>query len=109
MIIKGIIIVLILLFVIYGAAKAGNFLLGPKIAINFPKDGQVFTSPDIEISGQASNISLLYLNGRQIFTDKDGNFKKTINVFPGKTKITIKSVNSFNKTTVLERNIEVKI
>ena len=43
-----------------------------------------------------------------VIVDKDGNFKKTISVFSGKSKITIKSVNNFNKTAVIERNIEVK-
>jgi len=40
--------------------------------------------------------------------DKEGNFRKKINVFSGKVKIIIKSVNKFGRTTIVERNIEVK-
>jgi hypothetical protein len=73
---KWIISFLIFVFIIYGLFRAENFLQGPKIIIDSPQNGQVFTTADIEVSGQARNISLLYLNDRQIFTDQNGNFKE---------------------------------
>ena len=94
---KWIILILIFLFAVYGLIKAENFLLGPKIAINTPGDGQVFTASDIEINGQANNISLLYLNGRQIFTDKDGNFKEIILLARGYNIVELKAKDKFNR------------
>lgn len=94
---KWIILILIFVFAVYGLFKAENLLLGPKIAINTPKNGQTFASPDIEISGQVKNISLLYLNGRQIFTDKNGYFKETVLLAKGYNIVELKAKDKFGR------------
>jgi len=94
---KWIILVLIFVFIVYGLFKAENFLLGPKIIIEAPLNGQVFTAPDIEVSGRANNISLFYLNGRQIFTDKEGNFKESLLLAKGYNIIEVKAKDKFNR------------
>ncbi len=94
---KWIILVLIFIFTAYGLFEAENFLLGPKITINNPQNGQVFTKPDIEIGGQVSNISLLYLNGRQIFTDKNGNFKETLLLANGYNIVELMAKDKFGR------------
>jgi hypothetical protein len=105
---KWIILFLIFVFVVYGFIKAENFLLGPKIIINTPKDGQTFTNSAIEISGQASNISLLYLNGRQIFTNKSGEFKESLLLARGYNIIEIKAKDKFNREIKEIRELVLK-
>jgi len=94
---KWIILTLIFIFAVYGLFEAENFLTGPKITINAPQNGQVFTSSDTEISGKVSNISLLYLNGRQIFTDKNGNFKETILLAKGYNIVELRAKDKFGR------------
>ena len=43
-----------------------------------------------------------------VAVDQDGNFQKVINVFPGKTTITVRVVNKFSKQTQKSVEIEVK-
>lgn len=103
-----IILILVIIFLFFGLYRARNFLEGPKIVIESPIDGQVFTTSDIEINGQASNISLLYLNGRQIFTDQNGNFKENLLLAKGYNIIQIKADDKFNREVKIKREVVLK-
>jgi hypothetical protein len=105
---KGIVLILIFFFIIYGLFKAENFLLGPKIVIETPKNGQTFTSSAVEIEGQAKNISLFYLNGRQIFTDKGGKFKESLLLARGYNIIEVKAKDKFNREVKEIRELVLK-
>lgn len=83
-------------------------IFNPALSVSYPKENSVISSQTITVTGRTDPNATVFINSEAASLDKDGNFQKTINVFPGKTKITIKSVNSFNRTTILERNIEVK-
>ena len=100
--------ILIFFFIVYGLIKAGDFLLGPEISIEFPKNGFIFTSSDIEILGQARNISLLYLNGRQIFTDEKGNFKENLLLAKGYNIIEVEARDKFNREIKEIRELVLK-
>jgi cytoskeletal protein RodZ len=84
-------------------------IFDPSLSVSSPKDNAVFTSQMIAVIGKTDSNSTVFVNSDPAALDKDGNFKKTVNVFPGRTKIIIKSVNNFNRTTTLERVIEVKM
>ncbi len=104
----GLILICLAVFGIYAFFKAENFMLGPKITLENPKDGQVFTSPDIKIGGQASNISLFYLNGRQIFTDKEGKFEENLLLAKGYNIIELKAEDKFGRETKITRELVLK-
>ncbi len=74
-----------------------------------PSENSIISSESVTVIGKTDPNATVFINNETAALDKDGNFKKTINVFPGKAKIIIKSVNNFNKTTILERHIEIKI
>lgn len=93
----GIILICILIFVIYGLFKAGSFLTGPKVVIETPQNGRIFSSSDVEVRGWAKNVSLLYLNGRQIFTDQKGNFKETVLLARGYNIVELKAKDKFGR------------
>ncbi len=104
----GLILIPLIIFMLFGLYKAKDFLVGPKIVIESPIDGQVFTTSDIEINGQASNISLLYLNGRQIFTNQNGNFKENLLLARGYNILQIEAKDKFNREVKIKREVVLK-
>ncbi len=104
--------ILILIFVVlltYIIFQYRSAIFNPPLSVSSPKENSITSSQTILIIGKTDPDSTVFINNETASLDKDGNFKKTINVFPGKAKITIKAVNNFNKTTIVERHIEVKI
>lgn len=83
-------------------------IFNPPLIISYPKENSIISSQTVTMIGKTDPNSTVFINNEVAFVDKNGNFQKTINVFPGKTKILIKAVNNFNKTTTLERQVEVK-
>ncbi len=104
----GIIIVLVGGFAFYGFYRARDFLMGPKITIEYPNDGEIIVNSYIEIRGAAKNISFLYLNDRQIFTDKNGLFKEGLLMARGFNIIEIKAKDKFNREIKKIRQIVLK-
>jgi cytoskeletal protein RodZ len=84
-------------------------IFNPSLKVSLPVENSKISSETVTVVGKTDPNSTVFVNSELAVLDKDGNFKKTINVFPGNVKITIKSVNNFKKTTILERHIEVKI
>ena len=95
----GIVILLLLSFGVYGLYKAKAFLEGPQIIIESPIDGQGVEESFTEIIGKTSNISTLFLNGKQIFTDKDGRFKDNLLLAEGYNIIEVSGADKFGRAT----------
>ena len=98
-----------IVLVVYIIFQYRAAIFNPSLSVSYPKENSVISSQAVTVVGKTDPNATIFINNETASLDKDGNFKKTINVFPGRTKITIKSVNSFKKTTILERQIEVKI
>ena len=76
-IIKPLLIGLVFFLVIgYSGLKLKDILTGPVIVVNSPSDGQTIQKNFVNIQGKAERISQLYLNGKKIFTDEQGNFNE---------------------------------
>jgi cytoskeletal protein RodZ len=99
------IIIILLAYIIFQYRAA---IFNPSLSVSYPLENSVISSQSVTVIGKTDSNATVYVNSELAILDKDGNFKKTVNIFPGKAKITIKSVNNFNKTTILERHIEVK-
>lgn len=84
-------------------------IFNPSLSVSYPLENSVISSQAITVIGKTDSNSTVFVNNETASLDKDGNFKKTINVFPGRVKITVKSVNNFKRTTTLQRQIEIKI
>lgn len=93
----GIVILLLLSFGVYGLYRAKAFLEGPQITIESPSNGQGVEESFTEITGKTSNISTLFLNGRQIFTDKDGRFKGDLLLAKGYNIIEVSGADKFGR------------
>lgn len=83
-------------------------IISPPLEVLAPTEGAVISSRTITVSGKTDPNATVFVNNDNVSLDSDGNFKKSINVFPGKTIIRVKAINYFGKEKILERNIEVK-
>jgi cytoskeletal protein RodZ len=104
-----IIILIFIALIAYILFQYRSAIFSPSLSVYSPKENSVISSRSIVVIGKTDPNTTVYINSELVALEKDGSFKKTISVFPGRTKITIKSVNNFKRVTVLERNIEIKI
>ena len=75
--IKPILIGLVALLIVgYSGLKLKNFVTGPQVVVASPTDGQTIKQNFVTVKGKAERISQLYLNGKKIFTDEQGNFNE---------------------------------
>ena len=95
----GMVVLLLLSFGVYGMYKAKAFIEGPSITIESPANGQEVEESFTEIIGKTANISSLFLNGRQIFTDKDGRFKGDLLLAEGYNIIEVSGADKFGRAT----------
>ncbi len=65
------------------------------------------TSTNVEVIGNTDPNDVVYINDNPVSPDENGNFRKTISVFPGKNEIDVKSINKFNRQTEIIRKIDV--
>jgi len=98
-----------IVLIIYIIFQYRSAIFNPILRVSAPLENAVVSSQTVAVVGKTDPNATVFINSEAASLDKDGNFKKTINVFPGHTKITIKSVNNFKRTTILERSIEVKM
>jgi hypothetical protein len=95
---------LIILFVIivvlgYAIWRSENYVRGPEINIFVPVDNYATTTSTIVIEGQVERVNSLYLNGKSVSVDEQGNFKEEIIIFPGVNTITIEAHDRFQRIT----------
>ena len=83
-------------------------IFNPMLNVSYPLENSIISLQTVTVIGKTDLNSTVFVNNETASLDKDGNFKKTINVFPGTAKIVIKAVNNFNKTTTVERHVEIK-
>ncbi|MDP2585533.1 MAG: helix-turn-helix domain-containing protein [Candidatus Levybacteria bacterium] len=100
------IFIVLLVYIIFQYRSA---IFNPSLNVSTPAENSIVSSQKVTVIGKTDPNVTVFINSDLAVLDKNGNFKKTINVFPGKAKITIKSVNKFNRTTIIERSVEIKI
>lgn len=98
---------LFLILIFYILFQYKDALVNPGVEITSPKENQLVSSNLVAVAGSTNPDNVVFVNDFPVSVDEDGKFKKSISVFPGKTTITIKIINRFNKTTEVERHITV--
>jgi hypothetical protein len=94
---KKIVLLLFATMVIYALWNARSLIAGPQIDILSPGDGGLILEQTIKVEGVAKNVSFITLNGRQIFTDKEGLFDEEILPHRGYNIIEINAEDRFGK------------
>lgn len=83
-------------------------ILNPPLEVSVPSEMAVISSSVIEVFGRTESNTTVFINGVPAFLDQNGVFKKSIDIFPGKTTIEIRAVNRFGRETVIKRHVEVR-
>lgn len=87
-----------------------NHLIGAPGIENFePKADFSTAQSSISISGRTKPEAQLTINGGAVYIDKDGKFQQEINLNEGLNTIKVEARNRFGKTTVLIRQIILKM
>lgn len=92
----------IVLFLLYVAFQARFMIAGPSIQLT-DEPSTLQTSQYITLTGNASNITMITLNGREIVTTKSGDFAENIVLENGYNIISIRANDRYGRSTVLER------
>ena len=103
-----IIVLLVIILLGYILFQYRFAIISPPLEISTPSDGAIVLSRTITVSGKTDPNATVFVNNDNVSLDSDGNFKKSINVFPGKTLITVKAINYFGKEKIIERHINVR-
>lgn len=101
-------IVIFGIFISYIIFQYRYAFLNPPLEISSPKDGAVILSPEVLVLGKTDPNATVYIENNAVSLDQNGNFKKTISVFPGKKTLEIKVINKFSKETDRKIQIDVK-
>ncbi len=101
---KGILVIVLLgLSVLYVLFQARFLITGPQIVLaNEP--GTQHNERVLSLEGEAFNITHLWLNDRQIFTDKEGNFKEALVLENGYTITTLRAKDRYGRETSVVRS-----
>lgn len=89
--------ILALAFVLF---QARYLLLGPQVTLIDPPTIQQ-NERQITLTGTARNISHLWLNDRQIYTDQTGTFTETVVLENGYTVITLRAEDRYGRTATV--------
>ncbi len=93
----------ILFAVAYVIFQARFLIIGPQIVLT-TEPALVHNEHLVFLEGTAFNISRLWLNDRQIFTDSGGNFKEALVLENGYTMSTLRAEDRYGRATTLERS-----
>lgn len=87
----------------YAIFQARFIIIGPQIALtNEPRPQQ--NERRIFLEGTAYNISRLWLNDRQIYTDAQGTFREALILENGYTVSTLRAEDRYGRSTTLTRS-----
>ena len=79
----------------YAYSNSRDVLSAPEIIIASPENGATVENANQKIVGQALRVKTLYLNGRPITTDKDGNFSENLLLSYGYNVIDLRADGKF--------------
>ncbi len=89
-------VILIIASMAYVAFQARHLLSGPQVFLE-DMDYTVSTERALAIRGQAKNIVNISLNGKQIFTDKNGAFEEKVVLENGHTTAIIRAEDRYGR------------
>ena len=92
-------LVLVAAYVVF---QARFLILGPQLQLT-QEPRKLVNERQITLAGAAFNISRLWLNDRQIYTDAQGNFKEALVLENGYTIATVRAEDRYGRETTIRR------
>lgn len=93
----------VVILVSYTIIQARLLLVGPEIIIT-NELSQIQNQRHIMVEGEARNIAYLTLNGRRIYTDRQGSFSEELVLENGYTIMTLRAADRYGRETKIEKN-----
>ncbi len=93
-ILGSLIVVLVLSYTYY---QTKDYLRGPILELDNPKNNSAHHQSNVTIEGYAKNISFISMNGRQIFTNQSGQFSEEILLSKGINIVDIFAKDKFER------------
>lgn len=91
---------LVIIIVGYSAWRVKDVVKGPELVIYSPIDGASNRSDLVKITGKAERISQLFINGRKVFTDEEGNFNENYLLANGYNALEIKALDNLGREKI---------
>jgi len=104
-IIFGLFILFLILVIWYFWHEIGFLIKPPYLEVSQPPADTTVNQENFEIIGKTSSVAYLTINGQEAYIDKEGNFKKEIELSLGVNTIKIEAKNRFGKTNTIIRRI----
>ncbi len=99
------VIFLVIFLAGYFLYQARGYLIGPRLTIESPRPAETIHDAYLKINGQAFNVASLFLNGRQIFTDKNGIFEEQLLLARGYNIIELTATDKFGRVKKEKREV----
>ena len=94
--------------IIYIGWQVQTLIKPPELTLFSPENGLVTTNYELTIHGQTNQESKIFVNGMEILSSGDGQFKEVITLSPGVNTIHISAKKKHGKTTELIRYVVFK-
>lgn len=113
MLIRKILYIIIFTFLLasvlgYGFYKALPLILGPKIEIASPQNGEAIVGTTVNIRGTVIRSQQFYVNGIATPFSSNGLFETRIPIYPGNNILTLTAVDRFNRPTTVTLTLGTK-
>ncbi len=86
-----------------------RFISPPALAVYEPKEGQVVSQRELEVSGKTDMDATIKVNNQPTIVDQDGNFTATIEVSEKTNEIDVVAKSRSGKETIVKRKIILKL
>lgn len=96
-------LIILLLVLAYVVFQARYLIIGPQIVL-VEESGVTQNQRQIFLTGHAYNISHLWLNGRSIFTNAQGDFKEALILENGYTVVTLRAEDRYGREAKITRS-----
>lgn len=107
---QSVLLVILIFAVVLGfiGYQYRSAFFGPSVYIISPEENAFVSSNRVTVLGKTDSNATVMVEEFSVSVDTNGEFKKVINVFPGKTTITVKVTNKFGRETIVKKTIEFK-
>lgn len=104
---KQLLLALLALLFLYGAVEAWPLVRGPRLVVTTPTDHTSVEGGIVNMTGHATYVSVLTLNGSPLLYDQNGDFSSTMAFPQGSSILTFKAADRFGRATTVTRTIFV--
>lgn len=103
-----IIVFFILFFSGYLFYQYRNITSPPPLDVISPKEGQIFSSERIAVTGITNSDAVVLINNQKIAVNDNGRFSTTLTLSPGTNIVVIESVSKYNRKSSVKRTIRIQ-